>query len=170
MISRLLLPIAAVALIIPAGSPAVKGETVPTAFSDRSTHIDLAQRSSESQDNQSEEGSHARWMQWLQSLDLSDEQMQQIRTIYQQNRGATSSLRQQLRETRERMYSMLTSDVEADQIVDVHQQVQTLQQELENQRFTALLEVRNVLTPGQRARVAETLRQYQEQHRSHRHQ
>ena len=168
MISRLLFAIAAVALIIPTGVPAAKGETVPTALLDESTPIDLAQRSSESQDH-SKEGSHARWMQWLQSLDLSDEQMQQIRTIYQQTRGETSSLRQQLRETREQMYSMLTSDVEASQIVDVHQQVQTLQQELENQHFAALLEVRDVLTPEQRVRVADTLRRYQEQHRSHRH-
>ncbi|MDJ0706811.1 MAG: Spy/CpxP family protein refolding chaperone [Leptolyngbyaceae cyanobacterium MO_188.B28] len=172
MILRLLLPITAVALILPISAHSAKSESAaalpnapqptPDLFAQRPTELPSSDR------DHAEERSHSRWMQWLQSLDLSDEQMQQIRAIYQQSRGETSSLRQQIHEKRERMYSLLTSEADSEQIIEIHQQVQTLQQELENQRFTALLEVRNVLTPEQRVQVAETLQQYREQRRSHR--
>lgn len=171
MILRLLLPLTAVALIFPISVNAAKANDSP-----KSSHqppLNLAQRPPEplqSDRDHAAENRHSRWMEWLRSLDLSDQQMEQIRTIYQQSRRDTSSLRQQLRESRERMYSMLTTDVDSDQIVQIHQQVQTLQQELENQRFAAMLEVRDVLTPEQRVRVADSLRQYQEQRRSHRRQ
>ena len=170
MILRLLLPLTAVALMLPLSVQANQTKNSPDSASPQPP-LNLAQRPTErpsSDRDHAEENRHSRWMQWLQSLDLSNEQMEQIRTIYQQSRGETSSLSQQLRETRERMYSLLSSDVDSDQIVQIHQQVQSLQQELENQRFEAMLEVRNVLTPEQRVQVADSLRQYREQHRSQR--
>jgi len=176
MILRLLLPLTAVALMFTSGVQADQRESelTVTAPEPKPNFFELtAQRPSElppSDGEHSEGARHSRWQQWLQSLDLSDQQMARIREIYQQSRGETSSLRQQLREERERMYSLLTSDVGSDQILQIHQQVQSLQQELENQRFEAMLEVREVLTPEQRVQVAESIRQYQGRRSSNRRQ
>ena len=173
MILRLLFPLTAVAVLFTNGVHADQrhSDLTATTTEPKPTFFELtAQSPTElppSDGEHSEGARHSRWRQWLQSLDLSDQQMARIGEIYQQSRGETSSLRQQLREERERMYSLLTSDVDSDQIWQIHQNVQSLNQALENQRFEALLEVREVLTPEQRVQVAESLRQYRER-RSHR--
>ena len=117
-----------------------------------------------------EEASHSRWLQWLQSLDLNDEQWGRIRAIYQQSTEDTRRLRQQLRAEREQLYSRLTSDVDTDQILPIHQRIQSLRQDLENRRFEAMLAMREVLTLEQRLQVAEALQQYRGRRGDHRNQ
>ena len=117
-----------------------------------------------------EKARHSQWLQWLQSLDLNDDQWGRIRAIYQQSTEDTRRLRQQLQVEREQMYSLLTSDVDADQILPIHQRIQSLRQDLEDRRFEALLEVREVLTLEQRIQVAEALQQYRGRRGDHRNQ
>ena len=176
MIWRALLRLTAGALLLPIGISVAPGDTDATAApaGPEPTRSDLFAQQPDGplagDEAHFEEARHSQWLQWLQSLDLNDEQWGRIRAIYQQSTEDTRRLRQQLQVEREQMYSLLTSDVDANQILPIHQRIQSLRQDLENRRLEALLAVREVLTLEQRLQVAEALQQYRGRRGDHRNQ
>ncbi|MBE9044427.1 Spy/CpxP family protein refolding chaperone [Pleurocapsales cyanobacterium LEGE 10410] len=98
----------------------------------------------------------------LQQLELSDEQSQQIEAIRNQSKTENEALYQQLQTNSQEMRSLLASDADTAQLQQQHQQLQDLRQQLGDRRFTTMLEVREVLTPEQRAEWAELTRQYRD--------
>ena len=95
-----------------------------------------------------------------EKLDLTDEQSTQIDAIHEKYRAANEENYQQLQEAREEMRSLLTSDANPDRLRQQHQQMQSLRQQLANSRFEAMLEVREVLTPEQRQKMADMMAQH----------
>ncbi|NEP01642.1 MAG: Spy/CpxP family protein refolding chaperone [Symploca sp. SIO2E9] len=100
---------------------------------------------------------------WLQELDLSAEQSERIKAIRQQSRQEMESRYQEMQEAREQMQSLMAGNATREQLRQQHQQLQNIRQELGNQRFETMLDIREVLTPQQRAQMAELA----QQHRGH---
>ena len=98
--------------------------------------------------------------QFLERLDLSDEQSTQIKAIYRRYYQANQESRQELQQAREEMGSLLTSDANSNRIRRKHREIQSLNQELGNSRFEAMLEVREVLTREQRQEIADMMAGY----------
>lgn len=97
----------------------------------------------------------------LQQLDLTSEQSQQIETIQEQFRSENEALLQEMQSNRQQMHSLLTSDTSAEELRQQHQQAQSLHQQLSDNRFETMLQIRDVLTPEQRAQVAQIMEQNQ---------
>jgi len=100
---------------------------------------------------------------WFEAIDLSDAQLQQIRAIREQARETLQPLHQQLRQERQTLRDLMASDVAAAELRSHHDSVQTLQQQLGDQRFETMLAIRDVLTPEQRATLAELAEQRRQQ-------
>ena len=100
--------------------------------------------------------------QFLERLDLSDEQSSQIKAIYRRSYQANQESRQELQQAREEMGSLLTSEANSNLIRRKHREIQSLNQELGNSRFEAMVEVRKVLTLEQRREIADMMTEYRE--------
>ena len=98
----------------------------------------------------------------LQELDLTTEQSQQIETIQQQSETATKDLKEQMRSQHETMKSLLASDADTEQIREQHQAAQGVRQQLGDNRFETMLQIREVLTREQRAEMAELIEQHRD--------
>ena len=95
----------------------------------------------------------------LQQLDLTPEQLQQIEDIQEQSKNQAQALHQQMQTQREEMRSLLASDATPEQLQQQHQQTQDLHQQLGDNRFETMLQVREVLTSEQRTQMAELMAQ-----------
>ena len=94
-----------------------------------------------------------------EKLDLTEEQSTQIEAIQEKYRAANEENYQQLEQAREEMRSLLSSDANPNQLRQQHQEMQSLRQQLGNNRFEAMLEVRDILTPEQRQKMADMMAQ-----------
>ena len=97
---------------------------------------------------------------FLDRLDLSEEQSTQIKGIYRRHYRTNQESRQELREARKEMESLLISEANPNRLRQKHREIQSLNQELGNSRFEAILEVREVLTPQQRQEIADMMAEY----------
>ena len=100
----------------------------------------------------------------MQQLDLTPEQSQQIEAIQEESRTVAEDLEQQMRSQREDMKSLMTSDASAEELRAQHREAQSLRQELGNNRFETMISIREVLTPEQRAEMAELMEQHRGRH------
>ena len=86
-------------------------------------------------------------------LDLVFLELKQL--IKEQSETENQALFEQLQTNRQEMQSLLASDADPEQLRANHQVGQNLRQELDNNRFETLLEIREVLTPEQRTQMAQ---------------
>jgi periplasmic protein CpxP/Spy len=98
--------------------------------------------------------------QWGKELNLTTEQQAQIKTIRDQEKTASESLRQQMKTAREQLGTLMAGNASDDQIRQQHDQVRQLSQQLGDRRFDTMLKIRSVLTPEQRTRAAELMKQH----------
>ena len=143
MMWRIFSTLAALSLILPLGTYAAQFNPED---SQQPENVQIAQMFSHRGRGYGGEG----MKKLTEKLDLTDEQSTQIDAIHEKYRAANEENYQQLREAREEMRSLLTSDANADRLRQQHQQMQSLRQQLANSRFEAMLEVREVLTLEQR--------------------
>ena len=110
------------------------------------------------------------WRKWdrgggmkklLQQLDLTPEQSQQIEAIQEKFKTDNETLHQQMQTQHQEMRSLLASDATPEQLQQQHQKLQELHQQLGNNRFETMLQMREVLTPKQRTQMAELIEQHQ---------
>jgi Spy/CpxP family protein refolding chaperone len=92
--------------------------------------------------------------QWLLQLNLTPDQQTRIQAIRDQERTATEPLRQSMRTAHGEMRTLMATG-SAEQLRQQHKEVQGLRQQLDDQRFETMLKIREVLTPAQRAKMAE---------------
>ena len=97
----------------------------------------------------------------LSQLDLTPEQAEQIRTIQEQSRSNSSELREQLQTQRQEMRSLYASDATAEEIRSERQKTEALTRQLSSDRFETMLQIREILTSEQRAKMAELKDSYQ---------
>jgi len=68
-------------------------------------------------------------------------------------------LHQQLQTNRQELRSLFPSNSTPEQLQEQHQQLQALHQQLTDNRFNIMLQIREVLTPSQRTQLAELMAQ-----------
>ena len=100
----------------------------------------------------------------LQQLDLTTEQSEQIDTITEQSKTIAEPLHEQIKTQRDQMQALMASSEDTEQIRAEYQEIQNLHQQLSDNRFETMLQIREVLTPEQRAEIAGLM----EQHRGRR--
>ena len=93
----------------------------------------------------------------LSQLDLTPEQAEQIRTIQEQSRTTAAELKEQLQTQRQEMQSLYASDATAEEIRSEHQETEELASQLSSDRFETMLQIREILTSEQRAKMAESI-------------
>ena len=152
MMWRAFSTLAALSLILPLGTYAAQFNP---EYSEKPENIQIAQMFS-----QKGRGYRGKKIKKLtEKLDLTEEQSTQIEAIQEKYRAANEENYQQLKQAREEMRSLLSSDANPNQLRQQHQEMQSLRQQLGNNRFEAMLEVREVLTPEQRQQMADMMAQ-----------
>ena len=95
----------------------------------------------------------------LEQLNLTPEQSQQIEAIHERFHSDNETLYQEMRTNHQQLRSLLASDASEEQLRQQHQNIQGLRQQLGNNRFETMLQVREILTPEQRTQMAELMEQ-----------
>lgn len=129
------------------------GSTIALAeprLSDQATSFQLAQR------RQAREGG------LLRELNLSRDQIQRMKAIRNQYKGQIEQRRQTLRQAQQELRSLMAGSASRGQIMDKFRQVESLRQQLAELQFNSMLDVREILTPEQRRKLAETLQNRRE--------
>ncbi len=134
----------------------VRDENITAGFTTNADKLQVAQMYSRERRRYWGEG----LQKFLNRLDLSEEQSTQIKAIYRRHYQINQEFRQELREAKQEMGSLLTSEANLNRIRQKHREIQSLNQELGNSRFEALLEVREVLTREQRQEIADMMAEY----------
>ncbi|WP_299415590.1 Spy/CpxP family protein refolding chaperone [Acaryochloris sp. IP29b_bin.148] len=146
---------AALPLLLPVGSVLTAG-----AESLFPSYV-VAQENSETEQPGKEEKRQQRREQFRQELNLTPEQTEQIDQIREQGSQAKEATREEFRAAREKMQTLMASDASDDELRAQHQVLQDLHQQMGDARFENKLQIRQVLTPEQRAKMAELKKQRQ---------
>lgn len=93
-----------------------------------------------------------------QQLDLTPEQTQQLKAIKDQSQETHKAQRQQMRQLRQELRTMLAGDTPKFQLTAKFDQVQALRQQIERDRFEQTLKMRDLLTSAQRQKLSELTR------------
>ena len=153
MMWRTLSTLAALSLILPLGTYAAQ---LNPENSQQPENVQIAQMFSHRGRGYRGEGIK----KLTEKLDLTNEQSTQIEAIREKYRAANEENYQQLKQAREEMRSLLTSDANPNRLRQQHQEMQSLRQQLGNSRFEAMLEVREILTPEQRQQMADMMAEH----------
>ncbi len=97
---------------------------------------------------------------WSKDINLSNQQIEQIKTLHEQSQKDTESLRQQLHQAEDQMRSLLESDAPMDKLQQQHQQIQTLRQQLDDKHFQMMVAENKLLTPAQRSQISKFMQQH----------
>lgn len=100
----------------------------------------------------------------LENIDLTTEQSESIAAIREQSKETAENLHEQLETQHQEMKSLMTGDADTEAIRQQYRETQLLREQLSDNRFETMLQIRELLTPEQRAEVAELM----EQHRGRR--
>lgn len=162
--------LAALSLAIPVSAYALISQAqIDSAFSETNTTI-MSQRPSEASPRQGRKVRGQRWERMIQQLDLTPEQREQIKDIQEESRSEYQSLKEEVRENRQQMQSLLASDASNNELRRQHRQMQRLHQKMGDRRFETMLEMREILTSEQRAKMAQLIKErsdYRGFHRFH---
>jgi len=83
-------------------------------------------------------------------LNLTDDQKQQLDTIKQQHRARMVSSRQELKADKETLQQeLMKPQLDMSKINAIHNQIKSLQSQMEDDRLSSILAVRSILTPEQ---------------------
>ncbi|MGK7899272.1 MAG: Spy/CpxP family protein refolding chaperone [Xenococcus sp. (in: cyanobacteria)] len=157
--------IAATLLISPLAVNAISLNAETNKVSQSRPALRISQRSPETQlAHGRRRGGYGGMQKFLEQLDLTTEQSQKIDAIQEQFQSDNETLFQEMRTNHQEMRSLLASDASDQQLRQQHQKIQDLRQQLGTNRFETMLQVREILTPEQRAQMAELM----EQHRGRR--
>ncbi len=144
-------------LIIPFGVKAASlNDKTSKIQSDRSPVIQLAQHRFLGDKRM---GRGFRMQKFLDQLDLTSEQSEQIAAIQDKFLSDNESLYQEMKANHQQMRSLFSNDATPEQLRQQHQAIQNLRQQLGNNRFETMLQIREILTPEQRDRLAELIEQ-----------
>ena len=100
-----------------------------------------------------------------QELKLTDAQQKQIIAIRNKYRNSIEHRTKELQKTEEQLKQLMSSTASVDVIYAKHSEFKRLTEELENLRFNVMLEVREVLTTSQRARVSQIMEKHRQKFR-----
>lgn len=150
MKKQLLMALATGALLLPVGMETVKANSLNNNLEQS---MELAQDSGGGR----KRGHRGGMKRVLNQLDLTPEQTQQVETIQQQFRANNEPLREELQTQHQQMRSLFSNDATVDELREQHQAVKDLREQFADNRFEQMLQIREVLTPEQRDRLAELM-------------
>ncbi len=153
MKKQLFAALAAGTLLLPLGIQQVRANSYNNNSSEI-TSMELAQNQPERGRKRGRRGGMKRL---LSKLNLTPEQTQQIEAIQTKYQGDREPLHQELRTEMQTMKSLFSSDATTQELQGQQQTVRNLRDQLGDLRFNQMLEVREVLTPEQRDRMAELM-------------
>lgn len=104
-------------------------------------------------------------MRWLQQIDLSDEQTNAIQAIRDRYQPQMASQREAMQAQRRTLHELMGSNATEADIRQARSQMMELRDDMSDLHFDSMMEIRNVLTPEQRAQVADLMEQRWERHR-----
>jgi Spy/CpxP family protein refolding chaperone len=83
-------------------------------------------------------------------LNLTDDQKKQLEVNKQQHRAKMQSARQEIKADREAFKAeLMKARLDMPKINQIHNQVKSLQDQMEDEKLSSILAVRGILTPGQ---------------------
>jgi Spy/CpxP family protein refolding chaperone len=95
-------------------------------------------------------------MQHQQAIGLSEDQKQFIKAEIRKAQARFTDLHWQLQDEAERLVSLLTQDqVDEQQTLTQLDKILSVEREIKRAQFTLLIQIKNKLTPEQRARLTE---------------
>ncbi|HEY9738787.1 MAG TPA: Spy/CpxP family protein refolding chaperone [Trichocoleus sp.] len=103
--------------------------------------------------------------QFFEQLGLSQSQLDSIRTIRQDARTTLQPLRDQVRTNRQEIRDLMSSSAPASELRQKYETLANLEQQLRAQRFETMLQIREILTPEQRAELGSLMEQRRSQRR-----
>ncbi len=89
----------------------------------------------------------------LEQLNLTQQQQVQLREIREKNRDAMRSKAEELRREQDKLRDLMASSAANGEVESQFGRVQSLRQEMSRLHFSQMLDMRNVLTPSQRAQL-----------------
>lgn len=106
----------------------------------------------------------------LEQLDLTSEQSTQIQAIHDSNKQENETVREQLKTEKEALHELFASDASDSELIQQHQEIQSLKQAFGTSRFETMLEIRALLTPEQKAQMNELMQERHNQKQERRSQ
>jgi len=106
----------------------------------------------------------------LDQLNLSSEQSTQIEAIHDSKKQESETLHEQVKAQKEAMRDLFASDASDSELLQQHQEIQNLKQQIGTNRFEGMLEIRAVLTPEQKAQLTELMQERHNQRKERRDQ
>ncbi len=103
--------------------------------------------------------------QFMQQLKLTDAQQKQIMTIRSKYKNSLEQRREALKTTEEQLQRLMASSASVEVIQVKHTEFKRLMEEMENLRFNSMLEIREILTPSQRAQIAQLMNKHRQKFR-----
>ncbi len=96
---------------------------------------------------------------FIEELNLTDEQVSQLQAIKDANRDAMQDLGDRIATAHDTLRDMMAGDATEAELRAQHEIVQDLHQEAGDQKFETMLAIRAILTPEQRAEMADRMQQ-----------
>ncbi|MGB7416851.1 MAG: Spy/CpxP family protein refolding chaperone [Thermosynechococcaceae cyanobacterium] len=155
--------LAAAAIIIPLTGTIAHFSTTEPALAETSQPTLLAQNATPPATENGKKGWGKGREQLFEQLSLTDAQKTEIEAIRQAARSNKEGKREEMRAARDKMQELYASDASADELRAQHQTTQSMRQASGEQRFETKLKIREVLTPEQRTKLVELMKQKQEQ-------
>ncbi|MBD2178318.1 Spy/CpxP family protein refolding chaperone [Pseudanabaena sp. FACHB-1998] len=93
----------------------------------------------------------------LKQLNLTPEQLKKLKEVRDRDQGKMRELAQQSRQANKELRDLMAGNESNDALRTKHNQVLTLQQELQKQHFERMLAMREILTPQQRSQLNEMM-------------
>ncbi|MGB3533033.1 MAG: Spy/CpxP family protein refolding chaperone [Microcoleaceae cyanobacterium] len=90
-------------------------------------------------------------------LNVTSEQKQEIQQIRDQHRVTLEQRQQQLKQVQQELNQLIASEAAKDQIRLKHEQLLQMTQDMKELNFDVMMQLRDILTPEQRARFAEIM-------------
>jgi periplasmic protein CpxP/Spy len=157
---RSLLLAGAAAVLVPVGGVVLTQSVLHTSAIAQSTPA----TGDNSEPARGDRGKRGWGKQWQEQLNLSADQKAQIKQIRDQAKSDSQGLRQQMRAAFEKQQSLMAGNASDDQIRQQHREVQALRQQAEERRFDTMLKIRQVLTPEQRTKAAQLMKENRGRH------
>lgn len=95
-------------------------------------------------------------MKKIKELDLSDEQKEKFKAIKERKKASKAEKkanRQKIKAMKEQLQAEFKGTKSSSELRALHKEIKTLHTRLQEERFNMILEVREILTPEQRAQI-----------------
>ena len=108
--------------------------------------------------------------QMMKELDLSEQQAQQLQELKKSNKPEMKSLRGEMKAIREKMQDAMAKDASESELRSLHNQKFEIRKKLSTARFEKMLAIRKILTPDQRVKFQQMMKEKRKKRRGKRDQ